>query len=285
MRAWLWFLILPLAVCAQNTARVFQATGVVVGLVPEEKTIEISHDAIPGYMSAMTMPFEVKNINELTGLATNDAISFHLVVTETNGWVEQIRKTSGATNRPAAVTSFRPQLDVQPLNEGDPLPEYHFTNQWGKVFSTADFKGQALAITFLFTRCPFPTYCPLMADNFNAVQKKMLSATNGPANWHLLTISFDPQFDTPEVLRNYAEAHGDKSDRWTFATGALSEITGIGENFGLTFWHDENGSINHNLRTAVIDASGRVQNILIGNQWTPDELAADLVKAARVPAK
>jgi protein SCO1/2 len=160
------------------------------------------------------------------------------------------------------------------------LPEYHFTNQLGQAISTAQFKGQALAITFLFTRCPYPQYCPLLADHFAETQRKLLSMPKAPGNWHLLTISFDPEFDTPEVLRRYAEAHGADTNRWTFATGALIDVTAIGEQFGLVFWNQQAGIISHNLRVVVIDPNGRVQRIFKGNDWQPADLVAELVKAA-----
>jgi protein SCO1/2 len=162
------------------------------------------------------------------------------------------------------------------------LPDYHFTNQLGQAISTAQFKGQALAITFLFTRCPFPDYCPRMANNFTAVQKQLLAIPNAPTNWHLLTITFDPENDTPEILRNYAEAHGADPAHSTFATGALIDITAIGEQFGLIFWKEQGSIINHNLRTIVIDASGHVQKIFTGNNWQPEDLAAEMIKASKV---
>src|ERR1044071_1093230 len=127
---------------------------------------------------------------------------------------------------------------VQPLGLGELLPEYHFTNQLGQPFSTAQFKGRALAITFLFTRCPFPTFCPRMVNQFAEAQQKLLAMSPEPANWHLLTISFDPEFDTPPVLKTYAQSHHYEPSRWTFATGELSDIEAFGEQFGLTFWPD-----------------------------------------------
>ena len=104
-----------------------------------------------------------------------------------------------------------------------------------------------------------------------------------PTNWHLLTVSFDPEFDTPAVLKAYAGLYKYEPERWTFATGDLMDITAIGEQFGLAFWHDETGSISHNLRTIVIDASGRVQKVFEGNKWTSDELVEEMVKAAARP--
>jgi len=263
-----------------SAQQVFQVKGVVVSLKPREKTIEIKHQAIPNYMPGMTMPFDVKDTNEMKGLAPGDPVSFRLTVTDTEGWVDQVHKILTVTNGltpPSPVTVIK---NVPRLQVGDTLPEYHFTNQFGKSFSTADFRGQALAITFLFTRCPFPTFCPRMANNFAEVQQQLLSTPNAPTNWQLLTISFDPDFDKPEVLKGYAEAHKYDPGHWTFATGALAEITTIADQFGLTFWSD-NGSISHNLRTILLDPAGKVQKVFEGNAWTGPELAVEVNKAAQ----
>jgi protein SCO1/2 len=264
----------------ESNRQIFQLKGLIVEVKPLEKSVTIKHEEVPGYMAAMTMPFEVKDTNMLTGLEAGDPVSFRLIVTDTSGYIDRIQKAGPKTNAPPTTGPFRLVRDVEPLKVGDLLPEYHFTNELREPFSLSEFKGQALAIEFLFTRCPFPTFCPLMADNFAAAQTNLLAMTNGPTNWRLLTISFDPEFDTPEVLKTYAENHHYNPARWTFATGELMDITALGEQFGLAFWRDEAGSISHNLRVAVIDASGRVQKILTGNQWTPDELVAELVKAA-----
>jgi protein SCO1/2 len=248
---------------------------------PEEKSVRIKHEEIPGYMQAMTMPFDVKDAKELSGIEAGDPVSFRMIVTDTYGWIDQIRKTGAKTNVLPSTPNLRFSRDLEPLNVGDPMPEYNFTNQLGERFSTAQFKGRALAINFIFTRCPFPTFCPMTARNFSEVQQKLLALPESPSNWHLLTISFDPDFDTPAVLKAYAQNYEAKPERWTFATGATADIADLGAKFGLTFWRDETGSISHNLRTLVIDASGRVQNIIGGNEWTSDELVRELVKAAK----
>lgn len=281
-------MLFTLAAAAQETSdsqtkeEIHTATGVVVEVNPSEKKVTIKHGEIPGYMQAMTMPFDVKDTNELNGLEPGDPVSFRLLVENNYGWIDQIHKTGAKTNVPTLGSPFHFSAEPEPLNEGDLLPDYHFTNQLGEAVSTAQFKGQALAITFLFTRCPFPNFCPLMANNFAEAQKKLLALPGGPANWHLLTISFDPEFDTPAVLQRYAGAHGADPKRWTFATGALVDVTAIGEQFGLTFWKEQAGIISHNLRTVVIDASGRVQKIFVGNSWEPEDLVAEMVKAAAV---
>ena len=262
--------------------KTYQMKGVVQEVNPQDKSVTIKHEAVPGYMPAMTMPFEVRDTNELADIGAGDPVTFRLSVTDTDGWIDQIRKTGPKTNMLPAMPGFRVSREVEPLNPGDRLPEFHFLNQRGQPFSTAQFKGRALAINFLFTRCPFPTMCPATAKNFAATQEKLLALKNGPTNWQLLTISFDPQFDTPAVLAAYAENYRCKPERWTFATGELTEVQGLGELFGLTFWKDETGSISHNLRTVVIDANGRLQKVIVGNDWSVDELVAELVKAAAV---
>src|SRR5438093_3514758 len=233
------------------TQQVFQVKGVVKELKPDGKTVEIRHEEVTNYMPAMTMPFEAKNPKELTGLKAGDAVVFRLTVTDTNSWIDQIRKLTppSPTELPSRST-WRLVRDVDPLQVGDPLPEYHFTNEQGQAVSTRQFKGQALAITFIFTRCPLPNFCPLMSNHFSKAQKNLLARQGGPANWHLLTISFDPEFDTPAVLKAYAQRFGADAAHWSFVTGDLIDITAIAEQFGEKFWLEQ-GALNHNLRTAV----------------------------------
>ena len=268
----------------QPSRQLFQVKGVIVELHPEEKSVRIKHEAIPGYMDAMTMSFDVRDTNELVGLESGDTVTFRMTVTDTDGWIDQIKKLNIPRVSTLPTTGpFRLVRDVEPLNVGDPLPEYHFTNQLGEPMSLSQFRGQALGITFLFTRCPYPTFCPLMASNFEQVQKRLLATPNALTNWHLLTISFDPEWDTPPRLKSYAERFHYDPQHWSFLTGELIDITAIAEQFGLQFWRDPDGSgINHNLRTAVVDARGRVQAILRENKWTPEELTVEILKAAAV---
>jgi protein SCO1/2 len=277
--------VAPTNTTSVTTTQVFQVKGVVVELDEDGKTVKIKHEEIPGYMGAMTMPFEARPTNELSGLAAGDTVSFRMSVTDTDGWIDQIKKLDVAqvTNTLPMTGPFRAVRDVEPLNVGDMLPEYHFTNQLGQAVSLSQFRGKALAITFIFTRCPFPTFCPLMSRNFEEVQKKLLAQPNAPTNWHLLTISFDPEYDTPPRLKGYAKQYNADPARWSFLTGTLIDITAIAEQCGLLFWREGNDfNISHNLRTAVVDAQGRVQKILPENKWTSEDLAQEIVKAAQV---
>ena len=272
---------------ANTNVQTFQVKGVITKLFSDNKSVEIRHEEVTNYMPAMTMPFEVKNPRELSGLKANDSVTFRLSVTDTDSWIDHIKKVEGKslTELPA-TNGFRFVPDVEPLQVGDALPEYHFTNQLGQAVSTSQFKGQALAVTFIFTRCPLPNFCPRMSSNFEQVQSNLLSSGTASSpepstNWHLLTISFDPEFDTPAVLKSYAELHHADPAHWSFLTGAPADIRAISDQFGQSFWKDETGAINHNLRTVVVDASGKIQKIFTGNSWTPDELAAALREAAR----
>jgi len=274
----------PTTPTASNVStQFFQVKGVVESVKADEKTVRIRHEEIPGYMEAMTMPFAVKDTDELAGVQAGDAVTFRMIVTEKDGWIDQIKKlnVSAPANPLPANAGIRIVRDVEPLGIGDVLPDYHFTNQLGQAVSLSQFRGQALAFTFIFTRCPFPTFCPLMSNHFEAAQGTLLQTPNAPTNWHLLTISFDPDYDTPERLKSYAAAHDANPARWDFLTGTLVDITALGEQVGLQFWRDPGGSINHNLRTVVVDARGRVQKIFAENKWTVEELTQEIIKAAQ----
>lgn len=269
------------ATTSARSNQVFEVKGVIKELKPDGKTVEIRHEAVTNYMPAMVMPFEAKEPKELAGLKAGDEIKFRMTVTDDDVWIDQIQKLSNPNPNqlPSKAGVFHFSRDVEPLQIGDPLPEYHFTNELGQAVSTTQFKGDAVGITFIFTRCPLPNFCPKMSSNFEHVQKKLLEMTNGPSNWHLLTISFDPEFDTPEILKAYAQRFSADEKHWDFLTGDISEISTMSDQFGQMFWKDE-GALNHNLRTVVIDASGRVQKIFQGNNWTPEEMVAEMVKAA-----
>ncbi|MCX6895409.1 MAG: SCO family protein, partial [Verrucomicrobia bacterium] len=134
-----------------------------------------------------------------------------------------------------------------------------------------------------FTRCPLPNFCPRMSLNFVEAQTKLKKLPAAPANWQLLTLSFDPAYDTPAVLKEYAERYGCDPARWSFLTGDLAAVTALTEQAGVMFWRENPAEpISHNLRTVVVDPRGRVQKIIPNNDWTGDELVAEILKAAAV---
>jgi protein SCO1 len=262
--------------------RVFTVKGVVKELQPDGKTAVIRHEAIPGYMQAMTMPFEVRDTNLLRGLKAGDTISFELAVTPTEGWIQALTKLESAAPKPAAQAAPKPAFHfsraLEPLGVGDRLPEYHFTNELGEAVRLSQFKGQVVALTFFFTSCPFPEFCPRMTSNFGQAEKQLEGMTNAPAQWHLLSISFDPTNDTPARLATYARTADYDKTHWNFLTGDEDQISGLAEQLGENYWHEE-GSVGHNLRTVVVDASGHIRKIMPGNKWTVAQFVQEMVQA------
>jgi protein SCO1/2 len=269
---------------AATNLQIFAVRGLVRSLDPAHARVRIEHEDIPGYMRQMTMPFDVKDTNELAGLLVGDAVSFRMLVTETEGWIDQLVKIphervvlKTPPRAPVRVTRI-----VDPLEVGDPIPDYPFTNELGQTIRLHQFRGQALGLTFVFTRCPYPNFCPRMSANFAQACDQLMARADGPTNWHLLSVSFDPDYDTPSVLKTYAEGYGYDPRRWSLLTGAMIEIDAITEQLGMEFAPD--GSFfSHNVRTAVIDAHGRVQRIFVGNDWKVTDFVAEMVRAAVVP--
>lgn len=240
----------------------------------------IAHEDIPGYMEAMTMLLDVKATNELAGLQAGDAVTFRMLVTETDGWIDRVTKVGSAFPVAASVRSTVSDGIYEELEPGSPLPDCVLTNQLGQQFRLGDFKGRALAFTFIFTRCPFPVYCPRMNQNFSTVQRELSKPGMG-TNWQLLSISFDPEFDTPARLAKYAQQYRHDPAHWSFATGATDDIRKLGSGFSLAFWR-EGALFNHNVRTVVVDPLGRVYRMFPGNEWTPGELAEAMTKAMSI---
>jgi protein SCO1 len=264
--------------------QVFDVKGVIQELEPDGKTAVIRHEAISGYMEAMTMPFEVRDTNLLRGLKAGDAISFKLAVTPTEGWIAALTKLDSPASSPALPPPSNPVTHIsralEPLEPGDRLPDYHFTNELEEAVSLGQFKGQVLAFTFFFTSCPFPEFCPRMTSNFAQAEKQLETMTNAPAKWHLFSISFDPAHDTPQRLANYALGADYDKAHWSFLTGDEDQISNLAEQIGENYWH-EGGSIGHNLRTVVVDPSGHIRKIIGGSKWTVSELVEDIVQAGR----
>jgi protein SCO1/2 len=268
---------------ANTNLQIFQVKGVIKELFPERKKVKIAHEEIPNYMEAMTMMLDVKEARELSGLQAGDSVAFRMLVTEDDGWIDQLKKIDGPRTPLAPEPStFRRVNTVEPLGIGDKLTDYTFTNSLGRVVRLSDYQGRALGITFIFTRCPFPTFCPRLSSSFSETAEKLKAMANGPTNWHLLSITIDPEFDTPVRLQGYAQRYKADTNHWDHLTGALIDITAISEQFGLQFWRaNPNEPINHNVRTVVVDATGRVQWITPETDWKSDTMVEQMVRAAQ----
>lgn len=265
--------------------QVYFVKGVVEEIKPGRREVIVKHEEIPGYMEAMTMPFDVRNPNELALVKPGDKILFRMLVTQKEGWIDRVTVLeSYSMGKPPTRPTMRIARNVDPLELGDPVPDYPFVDEQGLPVSLRQFKGKAVALTFFFTRCPFPNFCPRMSGNFHETCRKLKSLPNAPSNWHLLSISFDVEFDTVQILRQYARNYQSDPQHWSFLTGALIDVDAFTEQLGLVFSREEGSfNFNHTLRTAVIDTRGRLQHVFVGNEWKPEELVEQILKAAAVP--
>ena len=282
---------------ANGTAstRIFPAQGVVLSINREQRQIVIRHGAISNYMDAMTMPFKVKTAGDLAALQAGDEISFRLHVTETESWVDQIVKTgNGATDtgsarsgtvQPAGLETGAPQLNYEPATTinvaANPLLSYKFTNELGQAVSLNDFHGQALGVTFFYTRCPLPDYCPRLSKNFEEASQKLAALTNAPANWHFISITFDPTIDTPAMLKAYGESYHYDPNHWSFLTGPPDKIAELAKSCGVEYTPDA-GTINHNFRTLIVNAAGHLQMVFPFTGDYSDNIVNQMLSAAVV---
>lgn len=235
----------------------------------------IAHEEIPGYMEAMTMQLDVRDTNELAGVSAGDQITFRLLTTDDDAWIDRVKRTGLRFTIEPNPISDEPTDDELPI--GAPLPDFTLTNHLGQAFRLSDFKGRALAFTFIFTRCPLPTFCPRMSGNFSITHRRLLEDASH-TNWHLLSISFDPEYDTPGQLATYSRTYQPHSNHWSFATSSPDIIRKLGTAFGLAFIQD-GATFNHNVRTVVVNPAGRIHRIFPGNEWQPAELIAEMKTA------
>jgi protein SCO1/2 len=260
-----------------TSTKSYPVTGVVEKIAPDRHIATIHNQDIPGYMDEMTMDFPVQNTNELTGITPGDKITFTLVIVKDNDWIENVRRIGHTTE---IMTNAIPAMTSE-LGPGDLLPDGVLTAEDGREIHFTDFRGQALAFTFFYTRCPLPNYCPLMNRNLATARDLISSTASAPTNWEFLSISFDPQGDTPEVLTTFGGfyRHGNPS-HWLFVSAPKNTLAGLAPALDLMVVPQGN-TISHNLRTVVLDPQGRIYRQFDGNQWTPQELADAILRAAR----
>lgn len=240
------------------------------------QSVTVEHEDIPDYMPAMTMPFDVKTMSEVQPLKAGDAIEFKFFVTDKSSWIEGVRKIPVTEIQlPAKKPDTASPEKVARLKEGDRLPDFQLVDSKGRAVTRETFAGKPLILTFIFTRCPVPNYCPLMTNNFREIQRALAEAPDRAANVQLLSVSFDSEYDTPEVLAQYAARHTQDTDQWRFATGTAAETQRLTQVFALSVT-PESGTITHGLATALIDADGVIRNLWRGNGWKPAEVVEAL---------
>jgi protein SCO1/2 len=272
------FTLSLIAACGERAAdsREFTLQGQVISLAADHKEATIKHEEIIGFMPGMTMPYKVRDAKEFENLAPGDLINSTLVVESNDAYLKGVKKIGQGplAKAPDAVqgASSGPEL----LKQGQPVPPAMFLDQDGKKRTLADFLGKAVVLTFIYTRCPMPTFCPLMDRQFVALQEQ--TKADPALNVHLVTVSFDPATDTPPVLKKHGQKLGFDPTLWTFLTGERSEIDRFVARFGVSVARavTDQRDITHNLRTAIIDRSGHLVKIYTGNEWTPADAMADI---------
>ncbi len=261
--------------------REYQLQGQILDVKPETNEVLVKHGDIPGFMPAMTMPYKVEDPKVLSGKQPGDLITATLVVGETEAHLSKIDKTGHAAIENAAAPEI---TESQILKPGDAVPDTKLVDENNAARPLTSLKGHRVALTFMYTRCPQPDFCPLMDRNFAAIQNEV-GKTPGLGDVRLVSVSFDPANDTPAVLQMHAKTLQADPAVWHFVTASAGDIKSFSAKFGVTAEpSDESPAIlTHNLSTAVIDPDGRLVKIRPGNMWTPADLIADL-KAAPAPA-
>lgn len=264
---------------AATAAKRYPLKGRVVKIDVPRQEITIAHEEIPNYMPAMTMLFPIKGPAPYKALLPGAEVSATFAVAGDEYWIEDVVVTKVA---PDDAVNPTPPPAVEP-SPGDPLPDVTLVNQDAKAVKLAEFSGRALAITFIFTRCPLPEFCPRVTDGFAKVQELLVKQPTLLAKTALLSVTFDTEFDTPKVLRAYGARHQQKTagpafSHWQLATGTPDEIRRLGTFFGLEY-EEEGATFAHNLRTGVVRPDGTLFSVRRGSDWTPQEIVADLEKA------
>lgn len=269
-----------LAGCSQapdeRGAQRYELKGRIVSFNKAQQQVVIQHEEVPGFMEAMTMPFTLREDSAYDVMRVGDRIQATLVVNDERTRLENPVITQVI---PSAASAKPTDGPTEP-EIGASVPDAALVNQDGKQIRLQQYRGRALVLTFIYTRCPLPDYCTLMSNNFAALKRELDRSAELGDRARLLSITLDPAYDTPKVLRSYGAAHtenyeGEKFERWEFVTGKPEEIQRVANFFGLSY-RLEGEQINHSLRTAVIAPDGKLYKLYRGNEWKPSEVLKDL---------
>jgi protein SCO1/2 len=272
----------------RSDQRSFTLQGQVQSIDAGKTSAVIKHEEIKGFMPGMTMPYEVRDPKLLDGLAPGDLINATLIVESNAAYLSTIKKVGSAPLEAPAAEPVEASASsgFELLKQGEEVPDAPFKDQDGKKRQFKSFVGKPTVITFMYTKCPMPTFCPLLDRNFAAIQKSLsedpaLAQLKGRVQ--LVSISFDPITDTPPVLKDHATKLNADPKVWTFLTGDRDDIDQFGAHFGVQVARamDDPLNITHNLRTAVIDKDGKLVKTFTGNEWTPQQVIDELKTVAQ----
>lgn len=262
--------------------RSFKVTGVVQEVRRDGEVLVIDHEEIPGFMQQMIMPFKVSAEEPKRAYKPGEEIAFTYEVESVKSWIHSVEKTGQMKEvKLASFDDIPDPKDVKILSIGDEMPDYEFNDENGKPVKLSDYRGMPVGLTFVFTRCPLPEYCPAMMRNFDKAEEALKTDADAPKDWKLLSISFDSWTDTPETMKAYGKAYGQDSDNWSLlSTDSCCVIGDIGGSVGLKF-ADRGGSFVHNLRTVVLDKNGVITRIFTDETWEVSQLIDEMKKLGR----
>jgi len=249
----------------------YELKGKVVAVDRAKGEVSVDHEEVKGYMAAMTMDFPVRDAEALKVMEAGDQLQASLVVTDDGYWLDNPVITKGLSG--GALTPPAGSNEPQP---GAVVPDVKLVNQDGRPVNPQQFKGRALVVTFIYTRCPLPDQCPLLSTNFAQLNSAILADEGLRKRTHLLSVTLDPEYDRPPVLKAYGKTYaGGRFDNWDFATGDPAEVRRLAEFFGLIY-KAEGDQVIHSLRTAIVTPEGKLLKIYRGNEWKPDEVLSEL---------
>jgi len=267
------FLILP-ALLLSACARRYRVEGLVLDVNQGQKTMLVSHRAIPSYMGAMAMPFRVRTASELNSVKRGDQVEFQLLVKRRSSLAERVRARTSAevANARRGEAPLPLPIPAEKLALGVPVPDFQLVNQSARPIRLSDFAGRIVAVNFIYTRCPLPEVCPRLSANFAHLQKRFRQQMG--KDLVLLSITLDSQHDTSSVLADYAKRWG-VGEGWQFLTGDSADIERIANRFGLVYW-PEDGLLTHTSQTGIISRDGRLAALIEGSSYQEDQLG-DLI--------
>jgi len=275
--------LIVVALAVVHADKEYTVRGMVVRVDATKGSFVVSHDKIVGLMDSMIMPFDVKDAKELAGVVPGAVVEFTLTVGSTSAYASRIvvRKYQSVEKDPKnaqrlAVMKKMAGLSTPRLEVGAKVPDFTLTDQARQRVAFGSFAGKVIAMNFIYTRCALPQFCLRVSNNFGVLQQRFQKELG--RDLVLLTVTFDPERDTPEVLAEYASQWKADAKTWHFLTGAVPDVRKVCAMFGVDFFPDE-GLLNHSLRTVVIDRSGTIAASIEGNQYTPEQLG-DLVFTA-----
>jgi protein SCO1/2 len=272
-----------LAATRGGAAETHAMSGLVLKVDAAHKSITVSCNAVPGYMDAMAMPFDVREAKVLDGITAGEAIDFTLVVEGDSSYAENIRmhRYENLEQEPLEARRLsilsnlaNPAAAASVLKTQQPVPDFTLTDQARNKIAISQFKGKVVAVSFAYLRCPNPAYCFRLTNNLAQLQKRFADVLGG--DLVLLTVIIDPEHDQNDAINTYAGMWNAKPQTWHFLTGPLPEVQRVSRMFGMEFWNEE-GFLTHSFHTAVIDRQGKLFANLEGNQFTPQQLG-DLVQ-------